>query len=520
MKPTETNGKKSLYRFFYDGWTTFTAWLGKAVRRYNHTLSNIYSPNLVAATGAGIVLILCLITLFLPPYVGVADDGSLQKIMIGAGLGYRRIDLAYPTGAYFVRVYLHSADLPESISTHRLLIRTAMWLDDLFTRDNLFDVRFLALLYLLFYLPAVFLTIRGVVSRVKNPMEATFLMILCAIVLGDASYTAYFNSLYPEAMWQVFTVFCLGFCMAVQANGRGWTYTALIGLTLAGSILVLTEAHCGAAGLVLVFFCLRQIRLEDGTPDTAVLAVICAVVLAAVSVVSLTAGFSRFTETSKMHAMTNGVLLRSQNPEKTLAEFGIEPRFETLTDISGYADYPYTLSGNPELHHGFLDRYSTAAIAFYYVRHPSSLIALLEQATAAAIRTLRSYIGNYEVSLGLPERARNPLFVQYSNFKANTLPSTLGFLAILGIVYSVLFRTRKNERPEQRRWTLRERQIMLDTFFCILAMGMADMIAVIMLSGTAELERYQMLYGNCINGILLLFMAEILHHLKLVSDEE
>ena len=106
MKPTETNGKKSLYRFFYDGWTTFTAWLGKAVRRYNHTLSNIYSPNLVAATGAGIVLILCLITLFLPPYVGVADDGSLQKIMIGAGLGYRRIDLAYPTGAYFVRVYL------------------------------------------------------------------------------------------------------------------------------------------------------------------------------------------------------------------------------------------------------------------------------------------------------------------------------------------------------------------------------------------------------------------------------
>ena len=61
---------------------------------------------------------------------------------------------------------------------------------------------------------------------------------------------------------------------------------------------------------------------------------------------------------------------------------------------------------------------------------------------------------------------------------------------------------------------------MLDTFFCILAMGMADMIAVIMLSGTAELERYQMLYGNCINGILLLFMAEILHHLKLVSDEE
>ena len=50
--------------------------------------------------------------------------------------------------------------------------------------------------------------------------------------------------------------------------------------------------------------------------------------------------------------------------------------------------------------------------------------------------------------------------------------------------------------------------------------GIAHLSAVICLSGTAELERYQMLFGVCIDGMLLLFIAEILHRLKILSEEE
>ena len=61
---------------------------------------------------------------------------------------------------------------------------------------------------------------------------------------------------------------------------------------------------------------------------------------------------------------------------------------------------------------------------------------------------------------------------------------------------------------------------MLDTFLMLALTGIAHLSAVICLSGTAELERYQMLCGVCIDGMLLLFIAEILHRLKILSEEE
>ena len=491
-----------------------------AIRWYNHRLGKLYSPNVAALTGVALVLAIAVVVLFAPPYAGVADDGSLSPIMLGAGLGYRPQDLDAPAGAYFVRIYQHSIRQAEGLSTHRLLLRAAMWLDDRFTHDSLFDVRYLAAIYLALYLPAVYLVLRGIAARVKVAAEATFLVVLGALVLGDAGILTYFNSLYPEPLWQILLMYCMGCCMALQYTSDGVTQAAFLGLMAAGSALALTESHCAAAGVVLTVFCLRQMMMEDGTHRSAMLAAAAAVVLLTASVLGMTAGSTRFTEASHLHAMTNGVLLRSENPEETLEDFGIDARFETLTDISSYSDYPYALAGNDEIQRDFLDRYGPGSIALYYVRHPGAYLQMLELGTRAALTPGRSYVGNYERSAGLPARARNPLFVVYSDFKGNTLPKTLGFLAILAVAYYVLFRRRRGLQHFVVRWTLRERQIMLDTFLCLLAIGAADISTVLCLSGTAELERYGMLYGACVDGVLLLFMAELLHRLNILSAED
>ena len=190
-----------------------------------------------------------------------------------------------------------------------------------------------------------------------------------------------------------------------------------------------------------------------------------------------------------------------------------------MAESSSYADYPYALSGNPELKSDFLSRYSTGSLLLFYMRHPFMYFGLLELGTKAAFSPVRSYVGSYEASLGLPPRARNPLFLLYSGFKGNSLPRSIGFLVLISVVYYVLFSPPRGLR-RRRSWSPRERQIMLDSFLCLLLMGMADISAVILLSGTAELERYQMLYGACIDGVLLLFVAEILHRLNILSAEE
>ena len=98
------------------------------------------------------------------------------------------------------------------------------------------------------------------------------------------------------------------------------------------------------------------------------------------------------------------------------------------------------------------------------------------------------------------------------------MPQTLGFLAILGAIYLALFRKKKTQAIQDRK-AFRTRQLMLDTFALMLLIGLAEMTAVICLSGTAELERYAMLYSICIDGMVLLFLAEILHRLNILSEE-
>ena len=355
-------------------------------------------------------------------------------------------------------------------------------------------------------------------ARVRAASEATFLVILGAVVLGDAGITAYFCSLYPEALWQVCMMYCLGFAMLLCRERLWMTQVGIGGFLAAGSVLVLSESHLAAAGLVFTVFLVRMIFMENRTAQTSIAAAVCAAVMAAVSLAGAMAGSDRFSEASKVHAMTNGVLLRSENPAETLSEFGIEPRFEVLTDQSTYDAYPPVLSGNPDLKREFLSRYNTGTILLHYVRHPLNYAGLLELAVRAAFHPVRSYVGNFEASSGRPERSLNGTF--YTNLKAHSLPQTLGFLAILGGVYWALFRKRRGMRHHQTKFSLRERQVMLDTFLMLILTGIAHLTAILMLSGTAELERYQMLCGVCIDGMLLLFIAEILHRLNILSAEE
>ena len=376
------------------------------------------------------------------------------------------------------------------------------------------------LIYLVLYLPAVFLVLRGIASRVKVAAEATFLVIVGALVLGDAAVVAYFNSLYPDALWQVLLTYCFGLCMAMQHEKAPWTQGSLMGLTVVGAALALSESHCAALGFVLTVFCVRQIWIENRTQQTVILAAVAAVVILTASMVSAVKGADRFSPASKMHAMTNGVLMRSLDPEKTLAEFNIDSRFETLADTSAYADYPYALPGNPEIKRDFLDHYSIGTLMLHYLRAPMEYAGLLEMSVSACFSPVRSYVGSFESTAGRPQRAQNGTLTYYSNLKGNSLPQTIGFLIILLIVYWAMFRQRRGLRHHVTNWTFRERQIMLDTFLTMFFCIVVHLSGILLVSGTAELERYKMISSTCVDGMLLLFVSEILHRLNIISSEE
>jgi hypothetical protein len=318
-------------------------------RAYNRRMAAYISPSMAAAAATVLCFAAAVILLFLPRYIGVADDGSLQTVMQQAGLQYSAADAEQPIGAYFVRIYERTLPaVSGGFSSHVLMIRFAMGLDNLFTKDNFFDVRFLSFLYLCLYLPAVWLLTKQAALRVKWASERTVIGIAAVLLFGDVSYLAYFNSLYPEALWFICLLYCCGLCLSLQMPGR-WDSVRLLLLAVFGIVLVLTEQHCAVFGFVLSIFCLRQIAMDGAKLPTKTMAALSALAFILAGFNTLLIGNSRFSLDSKLNAMTGGVLLESSNPQRTLAEFGIDARFETLADTSSYSDYPLTKADNPEL---------------------------------------------------------------------------------------------------------------------------------------------------------------------------
>ncbi|MCH4193594.1 MAG: hypothetical protein LKF52_14975 [Butyrivibrio sp.] len=489
--------------------------LGRAIARlrikYNDRMQKRYSASLLAIVCTFVCALATAVLLFIPPYIGVADDGSLSGIMNQAGLAYRQDDLAQETGAYFVRIYQQKETVHSGFSTQISWIRAAVKLDQFFTHDTYFDIRFLGLIYFLLYLPAVWLVIRGMALRVRFASEGTVIGVVSVLILGDGTLTAYFNSLYPEPVWILGMMYLTGIGLAFAEKSKIRDSVRMILMLIVGIILIMSEDHCAVCGIVLaVFFIVRMGRqMKDR-----ILPVLCAALLMTVSLFSFQNGISRFNESSFMSAMTNGVLLESVNPADTLNELGIDPRYETLADMSPYDVYPYALPDNPEIRKGFLDHYSTSEIMLYYMRHPVALISLTDAGIKASFSLRRDYCGNYEKQAGMQPRAGNIVFTLWNNFKQRSAPETIGYLLLLAIVLMVMMTgARKGNTPAE------ESASVIQTFWILMGCCILHTVYIIIRSGTAEFARYSAIAGISIDLMSLLVFAVILHRLNIISTE-
>lgn len=424
MGDVQAKGKESMGK-------KFLSFFSSLRHKLNQTAGGRYSPDRIALYGMIVTGIIVFQELFLYHVLGVGDDGSLSSIMKQTGLTYTRADATQPVGAYFVRTYVKTSPQHGGVSLHRNLIETAMLLDDLFTGDGLFDIRFLGAIYLILYLPAVWLFMSQLLRRVKYTSEGIFLAAVCVLVFSDAGYTTYFNSLYPEPLWMILMILIFASLLGLQMRDPGRCLLFILLGTAAGACLALTESHLAVVSAVLGIFDIILMADSGIWGRVRAAAGASAFFLLILSPFSWNNAANRFTVDSKMNAMTLGVLMESTDPAETLSEFGIDRRFEVLADTSQYTDFPVVLTGNEDIRENFLARYSEGDIAMYYLRHPSAMLSLLSLASKAAFQVRRNYIGNYERSAGLPGRARTPLFSLYSNYKGAAVPKTLGFLLIL-----------------------------------------------------------------------------------------
>lgn len=489
--------------------------LGQLRKRMNQHMEGKYSPKLIAMTSTAIATLLMIIMLFFPNYLGVADDGSVSDVMQSAGIYYMQTDVSDVYNNFFIKKYSNVlsdyAVMGNNMNSQVLLVKLSVFLDNLVTRDIFYDIRFLALIYGIFYVPAVYLLIKQACQRVKKFSEGIVISLSGILIFSDVAYISYFNSFYPEAIWFISLMYCVGAALSFQNQRSGYLDTGSIAvIVIAGIVLITSRKQAACIGFLLSVFCLKLLFVRKEWKW----GLICsgaAFILSITSISALVNLSSDFDQTSKFHAMTRGVLFESNNPGETLSEFGISTSYEMLTDVSAYDYLPLVTSTDESLTEDFLNKYTQVDVASYYVRHPGSFIRMLDVAIKSCFGIRREYCGNYEKSVGLPKRARSIFWSSWSTFKNNSAPKTIGYLVVLTGVLIMLFGRGYSIRSyENRRNTVFLDMMMVVLFICLIEAGIT-----IVNSGDAEMVQHCFLVSYGVDIITYFVFSELVHKINI-----
>lgn len=484
-------------------------------KRINKEMEGKYSPSLIALIAAAGAAFLMVFMLFVPNYLGVGDDSSFARVMSAANIDYIS-EATEHQNEFFTRVYTHTSLSNDSTEkeitgSQVMLVKMAVWLDNLITGDRFFDIRVLALLYGILCIPAIYLLIWQACMQVKQFSEGIVIGIVGVIIFADVAYMVYFNSLYPEALWFICLLYLVGAAISFQESRRMLKDVGYLALFAAAAIVLMTSrGECAFVGIVAALYCLRLLFARKDF-QWKVICVMTGICLSFISIGCMVWLEGDYDEADKFHAMTRGVLFGSDDPAKTLEEFGINPSYELLADASLYEYIPAAQLDEAVIQEEFLSQYTTADIGKYYIRHPGKFVRMLDVAIKSCFGIRRDYCGNYERSAGLPARAKSIFWSAWSTFKSSSAPKTIGYLGVL--IGAVIFLSGKSYtlRPEEdRRGT-----VFLDSMMVLVLIIVIQAGITIVNSGDAEMIQHCFMVSCGMDVMTYFVFAQIAHKLSI-----
>ncbi len=464
------------------------------------------SPAAIAVIAAALILIF---TLFVPPLVGMADNGDFYRVINSNGLYKLDRDAADQYLAYFSSQYgvYHYFNEYESglISSQTPFIHAAIALDRLLTgNDALFDVRFLALLIGLWSLVALYLLVDYATWKLEKRW-GYLVAAIAVFMFFDIGYIAYFNSFYAEGLVLVSFLTAMA-CALLMRQRRYPPYVLLAGYLLSSVVLTCAKQQNAPLGILLGLLCIPMMRyLPQQNGETAsrlknktkrrLFTGACASLLCFCGVAMYILIPQTFVEINQYHAMTRGVLISAKNPEEALERFGIDPQYTLLDGSIYYERYPVVDVEGEALKTDFFPKYNFISIAAHYLTHPGDLFAMLNRAAQNAYTLQPDAIGNFERSAGREPAQKAAFFTLHSTLKNSVVPKTVGFVVIW--LTSVLGLSFKD------RW----RTLVLA---CVMLAGISQVGVSIIGAGDADLSKHIFLYNVAFDLTNFIVIATVL----------
>jgi hypothetical protein len=435
--------------------------------------------------------ILCLVVylmltgsqLFVPPIIGLADNGDFPKV-----LGPRSVcdpDHEQDTFAYVIPRYVirstcrWDSRLPSSESLFvRVLKLSAKWAG----RDS-FKVTGVGKLHLVFVAAALGIVLWAL--HEASPVLRFGVPPLVILIFSDVAYIAYLNSFYMDATTLVFLLPTVALAAAWLMRPQIWVAIAfgIVGIFLGLSKTQHVITYFLLAGLA-VWFAVRALQQGSSNAGRCWLASAVAVVLATVRLLAITP--YDYKAEPLYSAIFFRILPASPNQLESLMDLGLPASDLQYSGTHAYFD------GAPVMKRAWRDEFvqqiTYANLAAFYMTNPKILFGLIAKSLKDEVHEIRpGNIANYEKESGFPPNTLADRFGWWSSLRSRLLdrfPTQVVLLyALMGIgALLCVFR-----RTWAERWPLYPLVITL------VGCGTVEFLFPILLDGT-ETSRHLFLF--------------------------
>ena len=382
------------------------------------------SQELFAFWIAGAVLISW--QLFVPPIIGLADQGDFVRIL--GPLGYA----PEPKGpehkySYLTRKYVWDPSYREprweQISSEFIPATIAVLLNRGLFSSQQFDLTIVGFVHAAFFLLALYRLLRALQPLANY--RIAWLAVL--FILTDVAYVAYWNSLYTEpasCIWLLFLIaetilLCTSDKVGALPIAR-WSIFAVLLITAKTQNAWLC-APLAIYGFLLVW------RAAYPSARCVAAAGVVAVLAAGVVMYRSLLPAPRLVGIYNMIFMA--VLPESKDPASDLKALRLDPK---------YVQYSGTLAWSPNT--GIADGYLVNAVQAavtpitlveFYVRRPSRMWTHIRSLLPMALSLRPEFCGNFDPAAGKPPGAKSYNFAIWSQFHERILSSIAVFLLVL-----------------------------------------------------------------------------------------
>lgn len=458
---------------------------------------------LMLATAAGVGVFL----LFLPPVIGMADNGDFARVMHQAGLTHLDPRESYEE-RYFRYAHIRFAFADPAwggyVSSHVILVNVAAWIGRMLD-GRVFDIRILGACYLALLLAAFALIVRHAPAtgerRVRDGAPLVTAAVLAAalvFVFGDVGYLAYFNSFYGEPYALVGMLLLAGAALALAAADRP-SGSMLALLTAAAFAVATSKIQNAPLGLAFVLLFVRLFTLHRGRRWRGqVTAGLAAVALGSLAMLAFAPDGLRHI--NLYQTVFYGILKDSPSVSEDLRELGIPEKYAVLAGTNYFQKDTAIPQDDPALRRDVLEKLGHADVALFYLRHPDRLLRKLERAAENGVYIRPAYLGNYDREAGKPPGALARSFSGWSRLKPHlphTLPWVAGFYALYGLALAGCWMRLRSPRA----------RLVAETLAVVWLAGMFSFVVPVIGDGEADLAKHLFMFNVCSDMMIVSTIA-------------